>query len=500
MPTTTLWQSSSALTKTITSALVVLSLLIGLPMLGAASSHREAPLITSSPKQDATDVYAFVSPDAPDTVTLIANYLPFQEPAGGPNFYTLDDNVLYEIKIDNDGDAIEDIVYQFDFETETLNGATFLYNTGPITSLNDSDFNVRQTYTLTKLTYYDKADGSASKRAKKEVLGTNLPVPPSNVGSVSIPDYESLQAEAIVELGDTLAFVGQSDDPFFVDLGGTFDLLTIREVPGDEGGGLDNLKGFNVQTLALQIPIEELNVNGEIPTDATDGDSVIGVWTEASRPAVTVLRNGDTDPETGGRLITVSRLGAPLVNEVVIPLQDKDVWNNSAPKDDAQFADYVANPELGVLLDLLYGIAVPPQGPFGSEDQRIDLITIFLTGIDGLTQPNDVVPSEQLRVNLAIAPSLDPSRLGVLGGDVQGYPNGRRLADDVVDISLQAVAGAAYPLFVPEFEPDALAGRLGDGVNENDLPFRESFPYVALPTGGLEVFPHGFGGLLLNLN
>ncbi len=469
-----------------TTALMI-SLILGAAASALASSHREAPLINGDPKADATDLYAFVSPDATSTVTLIANYLPFEEPAGGPNFYAFDDNVLYEIKVDNDGDAKPDISYQFRFKTNTLNPATFLYNTGPITSLTDPHFNIRQTYTLTRVDY------SKHGRATETVLASDVPVPPVNVGPKSTPNYATLQASALQSLpGGGKVFAGQSDDPFFVELGGLFDLLTIRNLPGNAGGGVDGLKGYNVQSLALQVPISALTKDGKMPTSATSTNAVIGTWTTASRQTMRVLRDNGRGrmADHSGNWIQVSRLGAPLVNEVVIPLQDKDVWNASKPQDDAQFANYVTNPELGTLLHGLYGVVVPPQGPFGSASQRDDLIAIFLTGIPGLTKPANVTPSEELRLNVAIAPTTTPNKLGVLGGDTQGYPNGRRLADDVTDISIRAVAGAAYPLFHPTFTADPLASQLGDGVDANDAAFRSSFPYLALPWSGFASMPH----------
>lgn len=466
--------------------------------IASASSHREAPLVSGDPKADATDLYAFVSPDSPSTATLIANYLPFEEPAGGPNFYSFDDNVLYEIKIDNDGDAKPDISYQFRFKTATVNPNTFLYNTGPITSLTDPHFNVRQTYTVTKVEYGRKNrsgrdEGRDGERAT--VLATNVPVPPTNIGPKSTPNYGALQAAAITPLSNGgKVFAGQSDDPFFVDLGGLFDLLTIRQLPGNTGGGVDGLKGYNVQSIAIQVPISDLTKDGKKPVNATSSNAVVGVWTTASRQTMKVLRQGrgrdDLGSDYSGNWVQVSRLGAPLVNEVVIPLKDKDLWNSSKPENDAQFAEYVANPELGGLLNALYGIVVPPQGAFGTPSQRDDLEAVFLTGIQGLTQPKNVTPSEELRLNLAVAPAANPNSLGVVGGDTQGFPNGRRLADDVTDIEIKAVAGAAYPLFHPTFTPDPLAAKLGDGVDANDAAFRTTFPYLALPWNGYDSKPH----------
>jgi len=447
----------------------------------AASSHREAPMISGDPKVDATDFYAFVSPDDASKVTLIANYIPFEEPAGGPNFYSFDDNAMYAINVDNDGDAIADIVYQFDFSTRIKNKDTFLYNTGTVDSINDDDLNVIQTYTLTKV-----EDGEST------VLASDVPVAPSNVGPKSTPDYAKLQSQAVRSLsGGMKVFAGQSDDPFYAELGGLFDLLTIRRLPGNAGGGIDGLKGYNVHSLALEVPIAELTSTKTRISDAKDPKAVIGSWTTSYRHKTRVLSANPADNDQSGDWIQVSRLGAPLVNEVVVPLGAKDLWNGSMPKDDAQFANGVTDPELAKLLKALYGIQVPPQGAFGSADQRDDLIAIFLTGIPDLTKSEKAVPSEQLRLNTAIAPSANPNAMGVLGGDNQGYPNGRRLGDDVTDISLKAVAGAAYPLFHPGFTVDPTGAKLGDGVPANDVAFRSSFPYLALPHQGFTSVPHG---------
>jgi hypothetical protein len=427
-----------------------------------ASSHREAPAITKDPGADNTDTYAFVSPDAPNTVTLVANWSPMLEPAGGPNFYQFDENASFYIKIDNVGDAQDHIEYEFKFTTTTLNGGTFLYNTGPITSLDDPDFNVRQTYTVTR---YD--DGAPT------VLGSGIPVPPANIGPASTPNYNALADAAVTTLSDgSKVFAGERDDPFFVDLGGVFDLLTIRKPPGDKGKGVDGVGGFNTLTIALQVPIERLTKDG---LAAGAGNAIIGVYATTERPATTTL-NGDGTVTTSGPSIQVSRLGQPLVNEVVIARADKDKFNASSPTDDAQFLDYVTNPEAAVLLNLLYGISVPPT-------PRNDLVAVFLTGVSGLNQPAGVVPAELMRLNMAIPPTALPNRLGVLAGDVAGFPNGRRLADDVTDIELRAVAGVLVPGF--NVAPN---NRLGDGIDTNDKPFLPAFPYVAPPNQG---FAHG---------
>jgi hypothetical protein len=458
-------------------ALSVLFLATG--SMAHASSHREAPLISGDPKVDATDFYSFVSPDSPKTVTFIANYIPFEEPAGGPNYFSFDDNALYAINIDNNGDAKPDITYQFRFQTTTGNGNSFLYNLGPITSLMDPNWNVKQTYTVTKI-----------EHGVSTVLGTNLPMPPVNVGAKSTPNYGQLQSQAITTLPDgTKVFAGQVADPFYADIGSIFDLLSIRKLPGNAGGGVNTFKGYNVHSIAIQVPINQVTLNKNFPSDVKDPAAVIGSWTTASRQTTSVLTT-DGAKNGSGDWVQVSRLGAPLVNEVVIPVGMKDHFNGSKPQDDAQFANYVADPEVGTLFKAIYNLAVPPQGKFGSASQRDDLEAIFLTGIKGLTQPANVAPSEELRLNVAVAPATNPNRMGVLGGDTAGYPNGRRLGDDVVDISLQAVAGAAYPLFHPGFTVDPTGAKLGDGVDTADLPYRSTFPYTALPYQGTDSVPH----------
>jgi hypothetical protein len=439
--------------------------------LASASSHREAPTISTDPVADDTDLYAFVSPDKPDTVTFVINTWPFEEPSGGPNYFTFGDDVLYELHIDNVGDAQSHITYQFRFNTQIGNGNTFLYNTGPISSLDDPNWNMKQFYTVTRV-----------ENGQSTVLGQNLKTPPVNIGAPSTPNYEGLWTSAIQTLSDgSQVFAGQADDPFFVDLN-VFNLLQVRKLPGNAGGGVDDLKGYNVQSIVLQVPISKLAAGGTKPADATAANAVVGVWTTTSRQATRVLSPGKM---TGsGDWVQVSRLGAPLVNEVVAPLAAKDLFNSSQPANDAQFLPAVVDPEMARLLNAIYKVNVPPT-------PRDDLVAIFLTGIPGLTMPPNVKPSEELRLNMGVPPSANPNNLGVVAGDLAGYPNGRRLADDITDISLKAVAGAAYPLFHKDFTADPLAAQLGDGVDSNDEAFRGSFPYVALPWSGVESVPHG---------
>jgi len=426
-----------------------------------ASSHREAPLISADPLADNTDLYAFISPTSQDKVTIIANFIPLEAPYGGPNFYKFDDNALYEIKIDNNGDAREDVTFRFKFNSTTMNPNTFLYNTGPITSLDDPDFNVRQTYTLMR------ALGNTGNR--NTVLGSNLPTPPVNIGIRSTPNYEALAAAAVQQLpGDVKVFAGQRDDPFFVDLN-VFDLLAV---PPADVNNTDSLAGYNVHTIAIEVPIAMVTSNGAAPSSASDPHAVIGIWSTVSRPSTTVRK--DQGAKSQGTTIQVSRLGNPLVNEVVIPRAAKDIFNGLDPVDDAAALPYVLDPEVPKLLSALFGIQSPAA-------PRNDLVTIFLTGIPGLNQPPGVRPSEMLRLNTAIAPASQPNPFGVLGNDIAGFPNGRRLTDDVVDIALRAMAGAT-PL-TPQFN-GGINAQLGDGVAANDRPFLLVFPYVGTPHAG----------------
>jgi len=443
-------------------ALIGVSSLFNLGATGApASSHREAPLTSQDPAADNTDVYAFVSPDRPDTVTLIASYYPFQDPAGFPNFYRFGDDVVYDIHVDSTGDAIEDIIYRFDFATQIVNPNTVLYATGPVESLDDENLNVRQFYTLSEL-----------RGGTSTVVAEGLQTPPSNIGPTSTPDYASLAEAAVYEVGDGVqVFAGQRDDSFYVDLGGVGDLLTIRTPPDGGGTGIDELMGLNVQTIAVQVPISQLTSDGSVPTDPADPAVVIGVWATAGRFSTTVIGlDGSRTPQ--GDLVQVSRLGMPLVNELVAPLAAKDLFNASMPSGDAQFLPTVVTPELAGLLTAVYGIEVP-------EGDRTDLVAVFLTSVEGLNQPAGVTPSEQMRLNVAIPPSDDPNRLGVIAGDLAGFPNGRRGGDDVVDIELRVVAGVLVEGF--DIEPN---NQLGDGADGNDRAYLEEFPYAAVPHQG----------------
>lgn len=442
---TTARRSGAALALTGLGGVLLASGLAGLgPTAANSSSHREAPLIAGLPQYDTTDLYAFRSPERQNTVTLIANWIPFEEPGGGPNFYSFATDARYNIKVDNDGDAKPDVTFRWTFRDHYVSKDTFLYATGPVTSLRDENLNYYQTYRLERI-----------KGDRTKVLVKNRRVVPSNVGEASMPNYGELRAQGVTKAGPGdryRSFAGQAEDPFFLDLR-VFDLL----YGGDfSESGDDTLAGFNVNSVALQVPRGALAKKRDV-----SANPIIGIWSTTDRRGV------------DGRYRQVSRLGMPLVNEVVIPLKDKNRFNASAPVNDGQFLDYVTKPELPKLIEAVYGVPAPAE-------PRNDLVSVFLTGVEGLNMPRNVTPSEQLRLNMATPVSDDPNSLGVIGGDNQGFPNGRRLTDDVIDIALQVVEGELVG------QPNDLA----DGVPANDVDFRDRFPYLALPFSGSDASPH----------
>jgi hypothetical protein len=396
----------------------------GGPQAGNASSHREAPLISEDPTADNTDLYAFRSPDKPGTVTIISNWIPGEDPAAGPMYYTFSPHARYNIYVDTNGDGQADITYRYRFITQP--GVAFLGNT-------------QQGYNVTKI---DKNG--------ERLVGQGFLTPPDNIGPRSTPNYHRYVTDQIHVLADgEVTFAGQRDDPFFADVGAIFDLVAIRVGTGATGGGKDFLAGYNVHSIALQIPISMLD-NGTNHT--------IGVWASTDRQTI------------NGNFQQVSRLGVPLINEVVIPTDDKDEWNASPPVDDSQFAHYYENPILDTVLNQLY----PQFGPF-KDTGRSDLVAVGLTGVPGLNYTG-ATQADELRLNMAIPPAATPNRMGVLAGDVAGFPNGRRLGDDVIDIAERVFGGALIGHSLP----------LGDGVDGNDLPFMSTFPYAADPWQGYE--------------
>ncbi|HLG92615.1 MAG TPA: DUF4331 domain-containing protein [Acidimicrobiales bacterium] len=468
------------------------------------SSHREAPEISKDPVADSTDLYAFVSPDEPETVTIIANYVPLQAPAGGPNFYEFGPDVLYEIHVDNDGDGDADVTFQFRFTTVVSNPDTFLYNVGPIESLTSPNWNRRQLYSVTRV---DEHGGA-------RLLASGLACPPCNIGPLSTPDYPSLAAAAVATLpGGAKVFAGQRAEGFYVDLGAIFDLGDLRpleqahaqfglNVPelAKPAAGVNSTKAVNVNTIALQLPKAQLTADGSSPDDPAERAAVIGVWTTASRQQVRILEP-EGDDLRAGRFSQVSRLGNPLVNEVIIPMGKKDFWNTQSPRDDSQFAQYVRRPELAGLLNVLYPGAFAHLASFvASGRPRADLEAVLLTGLPagvvaGFQNFTGPVLADLLRLNVAVPPSKSPSNLGILGGDLAGFPNGRRVFDDVVTIELQALAGATLPLVDPSYVVDAVVPSVSDGLTSGpgDLAamgtedYLASFPYLGVPHSGFDV-------------
>jgi len=375
------------------------------------SSHREAPEISKDPVADNTDVYAFVSPDKPDTVTLIANYIPLEGPAGGPNFYEFGDDVLYAIHIDNDGDSSPEITYEFRFETKLFVQNTFLYNTGRITSLDDPHWNKRQFYSVTKVDH----------NGNRSVLATGLKCPPCNIGPFSTPDYAALAQAAIQTLpnGEGTVFAGQRAEGFYVDLGSVFDELDLRAFQNLHVNplpaappGVNGTNRLNVHTIAIQVPKTKLTSDATNPTDPSKASSIIGVYASASRQKARILDDAGNVIESGP-FVQVSRLANPLVNEAMIPIEKKDFWNSQAPQDDEQFIQFVKHQEVPIrLVDFYQPGVFPNLAAFNaSGKERDDMVAIFLTGIPGLNQSGGP-HADLLRLNMAIAPAKDPKLLG----------------------------------------------------------------------------------------
>ena len=448
------------------------------------SSHREAPGTSQDPVIDSTDVYAFVSPDQPDTVTLICNYIPFESPAAGPNFYEFGEDVLYSIHISHSHNAKPDLIFHFEFSTQIADPSTFLYNTGPIESLTSSNWNRTQTYTVSRV---------AGAGRRPTVLASGLRCPPCNIGPLSTPHYQNLAVAAVHELGPGVkVFAGQRADGFYVDVGSIFDLGNLRPFENlnafgkmeglSAAAGVNSTKLLNVHTIALQLPISD--VKGAGPT--------IGVWATASRRRVTMRGSQNVD---SGPWVQVSRLGNPLFNEVLVAMPDKDAWNAAAPWDDASYLSNVQQPGLAGLLPVLYPGVFPNLAALNAaKTPRADLVAILLTGIrggivPGFTNYTGPTHADMLRLNTAIPPSSSPNILGLLGGDLAGFPNGRRVFDDVVSVELRAIAGVTYALVDSNYTPDAAAGELSDGLTPSSLgaSFLDRFPYLGLPFSGYDV-------------
>jgi len=471
--------------KRIVGGLVGLSVIISIAVIPAsASSHGEAPLISMDRYADNTDTYAFrsVEPGREGFVTLMANYIPLQEPSAGPQWFRFDDSVLYEIKIDNNGDGIEDIIYQYQFTTQIVNNDTVLGHStvnvdGVISNLTDPDYNMPQTYTVRRI---ERTQGR-----RGQLLGAGLRTPPANIGPRVTPNYETHLGQPagynLPTVGKT--FAGPRDEYFYIDLG-VFDALNLRSI--GMSGGIDSTKGYNVSTIAIEVPIQELTRTRAVPASSTASDAVIGVWATASRRSTRVLSAG---AQSGtGDYVQVSRLGSPLVNELVIPLSLKDAFNSLSPQFDGtipRVVTAITDPEISRLLRAVYGITIPPP-------PRNDLVQIYGTGIpvNSVTGPNyttflsDGTAHEYLRLNVAIPITsiAMQNRLGLLGNDVAGFPNGRRPFDDVVDITLRAAAGGTPFTPATNIAPN---NTLGDGVSFNpEGPLLTRFPYLLTPNQG----------------
>jgi len=479
------------------------------------SSHREAPEISTDPVADNTDTYAFVSPDRPDTVTILANYIPLEAAAAGPNFYEFGDDVLYYIFISNNGIGFADVAYEFRFTTRVRDENTFLYNTGPIKSIYDSTFNRRQTYTVKRIkgTQVDIQEPHTRQHhyLRDEVLGRNLASPPCNIGPSSTPNYANLSQEAVHSLpGGIKVFAGQRNDGFFADLGAVFDLADLRPFQSlhlnsmvANAAGIDTLKsGVNVHTIALQIPISQLTIDGKVPKNSLDPHSTIGVWAAAKRRKVQIRGDAYRNGTKSGPWVQVSRLANPLFNELLVPLGRKDEWNRSYPIDDKYFAQGVIHPELASLLPVLYPGVFPNLAKLNASGKpRADIEAIFLTGlpkgiIAGFQNHTSRRLGDMLRLNVAIPPTVNPNSLGLLGNDGAGFPNGRRVVDDIVTIELRALAGVTYVLIDKSFTPDAAATKVTQGVATPPVGppgtarFLPYFPYLGLPNDGFDTPPN----------
>jgi hypothetical protein len=453
------------------------------------SSHREAPGIAGRPKLDGTDFYAFRSyePGRNGYVTLIANYIPLQDAYGGPNFFAMDPNALYEIHVDNNGDAREDITFQFRFKTTYRNLAVSaggrntlvpLINVGPIgpNPGDTANLNALQTYEVS-IMRGGRRTGTAGVIIDAATRSRRFTKPADRIGDKSIPNYGQYADNHIYNVKipgctDGRVFVGQRREGFVVNLAEAFDLINLNPL-GPVDGGENVLADKNVTSLAVEVPIACLTAGA---------DPVIGAWTTASEGIA-----GDDGSVAEWR--QVSRLGQPLVNELVIGLKDKDTFNASEPKNDTQFARYVTNPSLPVLINALFGVPAPAT-------PRNDLVSVFLTGVPGLNRPATVTPSEMLRLNTSVAavPPAAQSPVGVLGGDTAGFPNGRRPGDDVVDIALRAVEGVllpGHPAAVEQLTDGALStatiNYTPEGAITGDPTFslyRTTFPYLQTPLSG----------------
>jgi hypothetical protein len=439
--------------------------------LSIGSSHREAPLTSMDPTADDTDLYAWTADDAPGSVTIASNWIPFEDPSGGPNFYSFDPKARYYVNVDNTGDGRADVRYLFRFRTHVRDRNTYLYAKPTVDSLGDADLNLRQTYSVTRETYNRRG-----RRTGSRVIGRGLPTAPNNAGKKTIPNYDAVASQAVRALrGGGKVFAGQRDDPFFIDLTVPFDALNFRVATGNSGGGVDDVAGYSTHSVVLQVPESQVTRDHRAVSGPGASNAVVGVWSSTERRRLEVT-NSSKSVHRRNRWVQVSRLGNPLINEVVIPLGKKDQFNRTKPHQDAKrYGKFVLNSEVARLINALYpGVVNAP------EKNRTDIVQALLTGIPNLTQiGSKPAAADTLKLNLGVPPSASPNRFGVLANDTAGFPNGRRLGDDVVDIEVRVIAGF-------------LMGNkksLGDGVDQNDKPFGSTFPYLASPTAANDSNP-----------
>jgi hypothetical protein len=481
-------------------------MLVCVAAVARASSHREAPLITEMPKVDGTDFYMFKSYEAGRSgfVTIVADYLPLQDAYGGPNYFTLDPTAVYEILIDNTGDAKEDITFQFRFKTTRKNialdigGAKVavpLFNVGPIPGA-PANLNVVETYTV-NVVRGDRRSAQSQPITNTKDGSATFTKPADNIGMKSIPNYAAYASSFIYDIAipgcgtpGSRLFVGQRKDPFVVNLGETFDLVNIAHPialsPGDESLEPNTIDDKNVTALMLEVPAACLTGDSKHP--------VIAGWTTASLRQGRVLNPQPVSDKPskvdGGAFTQVSRLANPLVNELVIGLKDKDRFNASEPSGDSQFATYVTNPTLPALIEALFGSAKPPCSPDGIKAPtlfpRSDLVAAFLTGVNGLNQDGSTAELMRLNTSIAAVPAGSQNRLGVIGGDNAGFPNGRRPGDDVVDIALRVMMGRLISLGLFGSKAQAPSGTCDftDGAFVDASHFDSAFPYLKTPLPG----------------
>jgi hypothetical protein len=456
------------------TALAALAAVAVVVPLSISSSHRESPNLMLDPAADNTDTYAWTAADAPGALTIAADWIPNQNPANGPNFFRFDDRARYYVHLDNTGDGRPDVSYRYKFKTTVRNRNSFLYALPGASGFGDPKLNVVQRYSIVRETHRYRGKRKV-RRTRARTIARGLPVAPPNIGPKTFPNYQAFVNAASRTLRDgTKVFVGQRDDPFFVDLGATFDAINVRKGTGNEGQGKDDFAGMNTSAVVMQIPERLVTKDHRAVSGPNAANAVVGVWSTTERRRLQVT---DRDNRGRGRYVQVSRLGNPLVNEVVIPLGQKDRFNRTTPDRDAQlYGQYVVKPELAAVLNALFKVNAPEGG-------RTDIVQALLQGLPGLNQHKGIKgpPAvDTIKVNLGTPPASGAEdRFGVIGGDTAGFPNGRRLGDDVVDIELQVVAGFLKGNKVP----------LGDGVDRNDKPFLSAFPYLAPPTSGFDSDP-----------